>query len=62
MNRLGKTLGWVCAVLAVVLAAGITLMIGWRPFIGPRTYALTEGIRKHADTSGALLASSCTSR
>ena len=41
MNRLGKTLGWVFAVLAVVLAAGITFTIGWRPFIGPRTRALT---------------------
>ena len=31
----------VFVVLAIVLAAGITFTIGWRPFIGPRARALT---------------------
>ena len=52
MHRLGKTLGWVFAVLAVVLAAGITFTIGWRPFIGPRTRALTA--RKFESTPTRL--------
>jgi mono/diheme cytochrome c family protein len=52
MNRLGKTLGWVFALLAVVLAAGITFTIGWRPFIGPRTRALTA--RKFESTPTRL--------
>jgi Cytochrome c len=41
MKRLAKILAWVFAVLAVVLAAGVTFTIGWRPFIGPRARALT---------------------
>jgi len=41
MNRLRKMLGLSFAVLLVVLAAGITFTVGWRPFIGPRTRALT---------------------
>src|ERR1039458_3079788 len=41
MKRLGKILGWVFAALAVVLAAGITFTIGWRPFIGARGRWLT---------------------
>ena len=40
MNKLGKTLGVVFAVLVLVVAAGITFTIGWRPFIGPRTRPL----------------------
>src|SRR5215831_11333831 len=41
MNKLGKTLGVVFAVLVLAVAAGITFTIGWRPFIGPRTRPLT---------------------
>ena len=41
MSKLGKTLGVVFAVLVLGVAAGITLTIGWRPFIGPRTRPLT---------------------
>ena len=36
MKRFGKILAVVLVTLAVVLAAVITLTIGWRPFIGPR--------------------------
>jgi mono/diheme cytochrome c family protein len=41
MKRFRKILLVVLVTLAVVLTAGITLTIGWRPFIGPRTRALT---------------------
>lgn len=41
MNKVGKTLSIVFAVLVLVVAAGITFTIGWRPFIGPRTRPLT---------------------
>ena len=41
MKKLGKVLAWIVGVLAVVLAVGITLTIGWRPFIGPRARTLT---------------------
>ena len=41
MNKLGKTLGVVLAVLVLVVAAGVTFTIGWHPFIGPRTRPLT---------------------
>ena len=41
MGRLGKMLALVFAALVLVLAAGITFTSGWRPFIGPRTRALT---------------------
>ena len=41
MKKLGKSLGWILAALAVVLAAGITFTIGWRPFIGPRARTTT---------------------
>ncbi|HEY1481250.1 MAG TPA: c-type cytochrome [Candidatus Acidoferrum sp.] len=52
MNRLGKTLGLVFAVLLLVLAAGITLTIGWHPFLGPRTRSLTP--RKFEGTPARL--------
>lgn len=52
MNRLGKTLALVFAVLVLVLAAGITFTIGWRPFIGPRARALTA--RKFQSTPKRL--------
>ena len=41
MKRLGKLLAWIVIVLAVVVAAGITFTIGWRPVIGPRARPLT---------------------
>jgi hypothetical protein len=52
MSRLGKTLGLVFAVLVLVLAAGVTFTIGWRPFIGPRARALTA--RKFGSTPARL--------
>ena len=52
MSRLGKMLGLVFAVLVLVLAAGVTFTIGWRPFIGPRARALTA--RKFGSTPARL--------
>ncbi|MGA7931075.1 MAG: type II toxin-antitoxin system RelE/ParE family toxin [Candidatus Sulfotelmatobacter sp.] len=52
MNRFRKTLGLPFAVLLLVLAAGITFTVGWRPFIGPRTRALTA--RKFQSTPERL--------
>jgi len=42
MNKLGKILLWALVALVVLLAAGISLTIGWRPFIGPRARPLTS--------------------
>jgi mono/diheme cytochrome c family protein len=44
MNRFLKILLAVVLCLAVVAAAGITLTIGWRPFIGPRVRPLTSRV------------------
>lgn len=52
MKRFGKILVVVLVTLTVVLAAGITLTIGWRPFIGPRARALTS--RKFESTPARL--------
>jgi mono/diheme cytochrome c family protein len=52
MKRIGKVLGWIFVALAVVLAAGITFTIGWRPFIGPRAGRLTA--RKFESTPARL--------
>jgi mono/diheme cytochrome c family protein len=52
MNRLGKTLALVFAALVLVLAAGITLTVGWHPFIGPRARPLTA--RKFQSTPERL--------
>ena len=52
MKKFGKTMGAVIATLAVILAVGITLTIGWRPFIGPRARALTT--RKFESTPSRL--------
>jgi cytochrome c553 len=41
MNKLGKILLWTVVTLVVLLAVGISLTIGWRPFIGPRARPLT---------------------
>ena len=42
MRRLGKWLLIGVVVLAGVLAIGVTLTIGWRPFIGPKVRPLTS--------------------
>ena len=42
MKKLVKILPWILVALVVVPAVGITATIGWRPFIGPRTRALTS--------------------
>lgn len=52
MKRFGKILVVALVTLAVVLAAGITLTIGWRPFIGPRARTLTT--RKFESTPSRL--------
>jgi mono/diheme cytochrome c family protein len=52
MKRLGKILVVVLVTLLVVLAGGVTLTIGWRPFIGPRARALTT--RKFESTPSRL--------
>ena len=41
MNRVGRKLALVFAALVLVIVAGITFTVGWHPFIGPRTRALT---------------------
>ena len=41
MNRF-KIIGWTAGVLVVLLLVAITGTIGWRPFIGPRSRALTD--------------------
>jgi len=41
MKTLGRKLALVFAVLVLVLVAGITFTVGWRPSIGPRTRSLT---------------------
>ncbi len=52
MKRLGKTLGLVVAAVVLVLAAGITLTIGWHPLIGPRARPVTA--RKFKSTPQRL--------
>jgi mono/diheme cytochrome c family protein len=52
MKKLAKVLGWSLVALAVLLAAGITLTVGWRPFIGPRSRTLTA--RKFENTPARL--------
>ena len=41
MRKLAKTLLFIVAAVAVVLIVGISLTVGWRPFIGPRARPLT---------------------
>jgi mono/diheme cytochrome c family protein len=41
-NKILKRIGWVVAILAVILIVAITFTIGWRPFIGPRARPLTS--------------------
>lgn len=42
MKRAGKILRIGLPVLLLAIIAGITLTIGWRPFIGPRKRATTD--------------------
>jgi mono/diheme cytochrome c family protein len=42
VRKLGRVLLFVVAAVAILLIAGISLTIGWRPFIGPRTRPLTS--------------------
>jgi hypothetical protein len=42
MNRVSRWMARGLLVLAVVLVVAISLTIGWRPFLGPRTRALTD--------------------
>jgi hypothetical protein len=52
MNRVEKMLGLVLAVLALILAAGMTFTVGWRPFFGPRARPLAA--RKFQSTPERL--------
>jgi mono/diheme cytochrome c family protein len=40
--KLGKVLGYGLVAVIVLLAVAITFTIGWRPFLGPKTRALTD--------------------
>jgi mono/diheme cytochrome c family protein len=42
MKKLGKILLWTVIALVVLLVPGISLTIGWRPFIGPKSRPLTS--------------------
>lgn len=42
MKKLGKTLLVILAALVVALAVGISLTIGWRPILGPKSRPLTS--------------------
>jgi len=42
MKRLAKIFGITVAALALILIAAISLTIGWRPFLGPRSRTLTD--------------------
>jgi mono/diheme cytochrome c family protein len=53
MRKAGKILFICLAVLCLVLAAGITFTIGWRPFVGPKKRALTD---RHFDSTPERLA------
>ncbi|HVA95817.1 MAG TPA: c-type cytochrome [Candidatus Dormibacteraeota bacterium] len=52
MKKFAKILLGVLAALVVLAAVGISLTIGWRPFLGPSTRALTS--RKFASTPQRL--------
>jgi mono/diheme cytochrome c family protein len=52
MKKLGKVSLWTAITLVVLLAIGISLTIGWRPFIGPRDRPLTS--RRFERTSQRL--------
>jgi mono/diheme cytochrome c family protein len=42
MKKLGRVLRWIVFGGVLLLIAGISLTIGWRPFIGPRARPLTD--------------------
>ena len=42
MKTLGKILLWTVITLAVLFVIGVSLTIGWRPFIGPRARPLSS--------------------
>jgi mono/diheme cytochrome c family protein len=42
MQRFWKRLGLGAAMLAIILVAAISLTVGWRPFLGPRSRPLTD--------------------
>ncbi|MFY9556728.1 MAG: cytochrome c [Blastocatellia bacterium] len=42
-RRFRKFVGTALLIILAVVIAGITFTIGWRPFIGPKTRALTDG-------------------
>jgi mono/diheme cytochrome c family protein len=42
MKKLGKILIWTAVTLVILLVVGISLTIGWRPFIGPKARPLTS--------------------
>ena len=52
MNRLGRKLALIFAVLVLVLAVAVTFTVGWHPFIGPRARPLTA--RKFESTPQRL--------
>jgi hypothetical protein len=52
MKRILKFLGMTLLVVALLLVAGISLTIGWRPFIGPKARPLTA--RKFEPTPARL--------
>jgi mono/diheme cytochrome c family protein len=52
MKKIVNVLLWSVAALVAVLVVGITVTIGWRPFVGPRARPLTT--RRFAPTSERL--------
>ena len=42
MGKLGKRLLFIAGVIAIAFMVGISLTIGWRPFIGPKARPLTS--------------------
>lgn len=52
MKKLKKILAWTAVALLLLLVAGISFTIGWRPFIGPRARPLTD--RKFQSTPERL--------
>src|SRR5215471_8908807 len=52
MRKLGKVLSFAVIAVVVFLAIGISLTVGWRPFIGPKARPLTS--RKFESTPQRL--------
>ena len=52
MKKMVNVVLWTLVALVAVLVAGITVTIGWRPFVGPRARALTT--RRFAPTPERL--------